>query len=182
MGTSGAFIAICVGAIAQGGPAMLATQVVISSLFQFLLAWRLSLLRRILTPTVSGTVIMLIPVTVMPIVFDMLTHAPEGTPALAAPLSALVTALVICAISLKAQGVLHASCATSRPLSATSSITTRISSRSTWRPGRPALAEERVDQAIKSFWILHEHEVIAAVRLLEDFELRTGDLPVHPDL
>ena len=72
MGTSGAFIAICVGAIAQGGPAMLATLVVISSLFQFLLAWRLSLLRRILTPTVAGTVIMLIPVTVMPIVFGML--------------------------------------------------------------------------------------------------------------
>ena len=61
MGTSGAFIAICVAAIAQGGPAMLATLVVISSLFQFLLAWRLSLLRRILAPTVSGTVIMLTP-------------------------------------------------------------------------------------------------------------------------
>ena len=107
MGTSGAFIAICVGAIAQGGPAMLATLVVISSLFQFLLAWRLSLLRRILTPTVAGTVIMLIPVTVMPIVFGMLTQVPADTPALAAPLSALVTALVICGISLKAEGVLR---------------------------------------------------------------------------
>ena len=106
-GTSGAFIAICVGAIAQGGPAMLATLVVISSLFQFLLAWRLSLLRRILTPTVAGTVIMLIPVTVMPIVFGMLTQVPADTPALAAPLSALVTALVICGISLKAEGVLR---------------------------------------------------------------------------
>ena len=107
MGTSGAFIAICVGAIAQGGPAMLATLVVISSLFQFLLAWRLSLLRRILTPTVAGTVIMLIPVTVMPIVFGMLTQVPADTPALAAPLSALVTALAIGGISLKATGVLR---------------------------------------------------------------------------
>ena len=107
MGTSGAFIAICVGAIAQGGPAMLATLVVISSLFQFLLAWRLSLLRRILTPTVAGTVIMLIPVTVMPIVFGMLTQVPADTPALAAPLSALVTALAIAGISLKATGVLR---------------------------------------------------------------------------
>ena len=107
MGTSGAFIAICVGAIAQGGPAMLATLVVISSLFQFLLAWRLSLLRRILTPTVAGTVIMLIPVTVMPIVFGMLTHVPADTPALAAPLSALVTALAIGGITLKATGVLR---------------------------------------------------------------------------
>ena len=107
MGTSGAFIAICVGAIAQGGPAMLATLVVISSLFQFLLAWRLSLLRRILTPTVSGTVIMLIPVTVMPIVFGMLSQVPPDTPELAAPLSALVTALVIAGIALKATGALR---------------------------------------------------------------------------
>ena len=107
MGTSGAFIAICVAAIAQGGPAMLATLVVISSLFQFLLAWRLSLLRRILAPTVSGTVIMLIPVTVMPIVFDMLSQAPEGTPELGPPLTALVTVLVMCGISLKATGALR---------------------------------------------------------------------------
>ena len=56
MGTSGAFIAVCVTAIAEGGPAMLATLVVISSLFQFALSARLSLLRRILTPTVAGTV------------------------------------------------------------------------------------------------------------------------------
>ena len=107
MGTSGAFIAICVGAIAQGGPAMLATLVVISALFQFLLAWRLSLLRRILTPTVSGTVIMLIPVTVMPIVFGMLGQVPEGTSELGAPLAALVTVLVLCGISLKATGALR---------------------------------------------------------------------------
>ena len=35
MGTSGAFIAVCVTALAKGGPAMLATLVVISSFFQF---------------------------------------------------------------------------------------------------------------------------------------------------
>ena len=47
MGTSGAFIAVCVAAIAEGGPAMLATLVVISALFQFALSARLSLFRRI---------------------------------------------------------------------------------------------------------------------------------------
>ena len=73
MGTSGAFIAVCVTALKEGGPAMLATLVIISSLFQFALSTRLSLLRRIITPTVAGTVIMLIAVTVMPIVFGMLT-------------------------------------------------------------------------------------------------------------
>ena len=107
MGTSGAFIAVCVTAIVEGGPAMLATLVVISSLFQFALSARLSLLRRILTPTVAGTVIMLIAVTVMPIVFGMLTEVPAGTPAAAAPVCAIATALVIIGIALKATGVLR---------------------------------------------------------------------------
>lgn len=107
MGTSGAFIAVCVSAIAQGGPAMLATLIVISSIFQFLLAWRLSLFRRILTPAVAGTVIMLIPVTVMPLVFGMLTQVPSGAPSLSAPVSATVTALAICLIALKAKGILR---------------------------------------------------------------------------
>ena len=105
MGTSGAFIAVCIGAMAQGGPALLATLVVISSFFQFALAARLSLVRRIFTPSVAGTVIMLIAVTVMPIVFDMLDKAPEGAPALAAPVSAGVTIAVIVAIALAAKGV-----------------------------------------------------------------------------
>lgn len=104
MGTSGAFIAICVAAIAKGGPALLATLVACSALFQFALAMRLSMFRRILTPTVAGTVIMLIPVTVMPIAFDMLDAVPEGTPEMAAPISALTTIAVIGAIALKFGG------------------------------------------------------------------------------
>ena len=107
MGTSGAFIAVCITAIAEGGPAMLATLVVVSSLFQFALAARLSLFRRILTPTVAGTVIMLIPVTVMPLIFDLLTDLPDPTPTLAAALSALATLLVIVGIALKATGTLR---------------------------------------------------------------------------
>ena len=107
MGTSGAFIAVCITAIAEGGPAMLATLVIISSLFQFGLARRLSLFRRILTPPVAGTVIMLIPVTVMPIIFDLLGSVPDGTPVEAAPLSALVTLLVIVGIAVKATDMLR---------------------------------------------------------------------------
>ncbi len=107
MGTSGAFIAVCVTALVQGGPAMLATLVLVSSFFQFILSSRLSLLRRILTPAVAGTVIMLIPVTVMPIIFNMLQDVPKGSPALAAPLSAFVTVAVIACIALKATGSLR---------------------------------------------------------------------------
>ena len=107
MGTSGAFIAVCVTAIAEGGPAMLATLIVISSFFQFAFSARLSLFRRILTTTVSGTVIMLIPVTVMPIVFDLLEDVPDGITAAAALLSALATVLVITGIALRATGALR---------------------------------------------------------------------------
>ena len=106
MGTSGAFIAICVAAIAKGGPAMLGTLVTVSALFQFALAARLSLFRRILTPTVAGTVIMLIPATVMPIVFEML-DSPEGAASGAAPLCAITTIIVILGIAFKSQGMLR---------------------------------------------------------------------------
>ena len=107
MGTSGAFIAVCITAIAEGGPGMLATLVVASSLFQFGLAARLSLFRRVLTPAVAGTVIMLIPVTVMPFIFKMLNDVPEGTPLSASGTSALVTLLVIAGLALKARGRLR---------------------------------------------------------------------------
>ena len=91
MGTSGAFIAVCVAALMEAGPATMASLILVSSLIQFLLAARLSLLRRIFTPVVSGTVIMLIAATVMPVVFDTLHEVPEGVSSSAAPISALVT-------------------------------------------------------------------------------------------
>ena len=105
MGTSGAFIAVCVTALTEGGPGLLAALVAASALFQFLLAARLSLLRRIFTPIVSGTVIMLIPVTVMPIVFDMLTETPAGASRAAAPVSAVLTLAATVAVTFRASGV-----------------------------------------------------------------------------
>ena len=102
MGTSGAFIAVCVTALVEGGPATMASLIVISSLFQFLLASRLSLLRRIFTPVVSGTVIMLIAVAVMPIIFETLKEVPDGTSSIAAPMSALATLAVIALLILRA--------------------------------------------------------------------------------
>lgn len=107
MGTSGAFIAVCVAALVQGGPELLAVLVVASSLFQFLLASKLSLFRRLITPVVAGTVLMLIAVTVMPLIFDMVTASPEGESEWSAPTSALVTILVVIAIALKSSGSLR---------------------------------------------------------------------------
>ncbi len=107
MGTSGAFIAVSVTALVEGGPGMLATLVFVSALFQFLLAARLSWVRRVITPTVAGTVIMLIAVTVMPIIFDMLADVPEGTSPAGAPVSAAVTLAVVAGLALRASGALR---------------------------------------------------------------------------
>ena len=105
MGTSGTFIAVCIAALVEGGPGLLATLIVVSSLFQFALSARLALLRRIITPVVSGTVIALIAVTIMPIMFQLLTDVPEGTPSAAAPLSAAVTLVTSVVFVLRASGI-----------------------------------------------------------------------------
>ena len=101
MGTSGAFIAVCVAALVKGGPATMASLIIVSSLFQFVLASRLSLLRRIFTPVVTGTVIMLIAVTVMPIVFDTLVDVPDGASGVAAPAAAVATLVTVAALVLR---------------------------------------------------------------------------------
>ena len=88
MVTSGAFIAVCVTALTEGGPALLMALLIVSSLFQFLLASRLSLLRRIITPTVAGTVMMLIAVTIMPVVAELLEEVPESASGMGIYLSA----------------------------------------------------------------------------------------------
>ena len=102
MCASAAFIPVCIMALAQGGPAMMAVLVIISSLVPLALSWQLPLFRRILTPTVSGTIIMLIPVTVLPVVSRLLGNGVEGGGAPGSALSFFVTALLTCAIALRA--------------------------------------------------------------------------------
>ncbi len=56
MGATPNFVAISVLALTAGGPALLASLIVVSSLAYLALALWLPLLRRIITPVVSGTV------------------------------------------------------------------------------------------------------------------------------
>ena len=105
MGTSGAFIAVSIAALSAGGPVLLAKLVIASSLFQFLLSARLLLLRRLFTTTVTGTVIMLISVSVMPIVFDQLTLVPENAARAAGPISFAVAIVVMVGFGLRATGI-----------------------------------------------------------------------------
>ena len=107
MGPPGAFIGLSAAALAQGGPALLGTLVVASSVLPIVLSARLSVFRRLLTPTIVGTVNMLIPVTVLPVVFGRMHQTPDQVPALGAPLTALATILVILGVSLKGTATLR---------------------------------------------------------------------------
>ena len=104
MGTAGAFTAASVSALAEGGPGLLATLVVASSMIQFVLSSRLSLVRRLITPLVAGTVMMLVAVTIMPIAFDLLTRVPAEAPPSAAPASAAATVAITAVAALLATG------------------------------------------------------------------------------
>lgn len=103
-GTSGAAIAVAIVTLEAGGPALLATLVLVLALFQFVVAARLALFRHILTPTVNGTIILLVPVTVMPVIFEQLDNVPDGAPAIGGPVTALATLAVVVGIMLKARG------------------------------------------------------------------------------
>ena len=102
MGTSEPAIAICLTALVDGGPSMMASLVVISSFLKFVVAARLSMLRRFITPTVSGIVLMLIASTVIFAVFHLLTEVPESASTTSAPVVAATTMFVIVALMLRA--------------------------------------------------------------------------------
>ena len=107
MGSTSAYLAVGVSALEQGGPSLLASLIVVSSLIQFVLATKMSLLRSVFTPTVAGTVLMLIPVTISPIILRKLTAVPEGASAAAAPVTAGLTLFVMVAITLRFTGWLR---------------------------------------------------------------------------
>ena len=99
------FIAVAVLAMAGGGLPMLASLIVVSSLVQFALAQWLPLLRRVITPVVSGTALMLIAVTVMAIAVERLSEVPEGAPGAAGPAVAVVTLAVAVMLAMRASGI-----------------------------------------------------------------------------
>ena len=100
-GPSSAAIAVTVDALTAGGPALLSMLVGTAAAVQMALAWRTSVLRRLLTPTVSGTVLMLVSVTILPVMFGLLDDVPTGTDAAAAPLCAAAALLTVGGITLK---------------------------------------------------------------------------------
>ena len=104
MGTTPNFVAISVLALAEGGPQLLASLTVAASLFYVALAMWLPRIRKVLTPVVSGTVLMLLGVTILPITFDRVQELPDGAADAAGPTLMLVTLAVTAAMALRATG------------------------------------------------------------------------------
>ena len=93
--SASAFIAICISALLAGGPALLSSLIVASSLIQFVFISRLSWLRRVISPVVAGTVLMLLASTVITVVLSRLSDLPEGAPPVAAPILAGTTLFIL---------------------------------------------------------------------------------------
>ncbi|MCY4365793.1 MAG: hypothetical protein OXE17_06195 [Chloroflexi bacterium] len=98
------FIAIMVSVITTAGPATFASLMIVCSVIQVALAWWLAPLRRIITPTVAGTVTMLVAISVLPIAFEAVLDLPADAPAVAGPAIAGVTLLVSVIVMLRASG------------------------------------------------------------------------------
>ena len=98
-------IPFCILALEEGGASTLASLIVVSGAFQILLSLRLSLLRRLVTPAFSGTVLILLVITVIPVVFGSLNDVPDDSPAAAGPVCIIVTFVVIVGLLLKGSAV-----------------------------------------------------------------------------
>ncbi|MCY3643684.1 MAG: hypothetical protein F4Z00_10100 [Acidimicrobiaceae bacterium] len=104
MGPTPNYVAVSVLALAAGGPALLASLTVAAALFYLLLSVWLPLLRRIITPVVSGTVLMLLAATILPVALGRVSEVPESAPGAAGPVVALVTLVAVVALALRASG------------------------------------------------------------------------------
>ncbi len=98
------FIGIMVATVTSAGPSTFASLVVACCAVQIALAWWLPTLRRIFTPVVTGTVTMLIAVSVLPIAFNSVQDLPDDAPAISGPLIAGTTLLVSVIMILRASG------------------------------------------------------------------------------
>ena len=106
MFTAAFAIPFCITALVDGGPATLTTLIIASALFQLVISKWLFVLRRVVTPIVSGTVIMILSITLASVVFALLDDAAQEEPA-AAPLTALVTLIIVVALTLRGTPVMR---------------------------------------------------------------------------
>ena len=106
MFTAAFSIPFCITVVVDGGPATLTTLILVSAVVQIVISKWLFILRRIVTPTVGGTVMMILSITLASVVFGLLNDASEVEP-VAAPLTALATLVIVAALALRGSEVLR---------------------------------------------------------------------------
>ena len=106
MFTAAFSIPFCITAVADGGPATLTTLVLVAAAVQLAISKWLFILRRIVTPTVGGTVMMILSITLASVIFALLDDASEAAP-VGAPLTALATLTVVTALTLRGSALLR---------------------------------------------------------------------------
>ncbi len=106
MFTAAVSIPFCITAVVDGSPSTLTALVLVSAAAQLVISKWLFILRRIVTPTVGGIVIMILSITLASVVFRLLDDASLEEPT-AAPLTALVTLVVVAALTLRGSALLR---------------------------------------------------------------------------
>ena len=106
MYTAAVSIPFCITAVADGGPGTLMSLVILTGVVQIIISKWVVILRRIVTPTVSGIVIMILSITLASVVFALLDGAAKEEP-VAAPLTALITLAVVAALALRRSALLR---------------------------------------------------------------------------
>ena len=106
MFTAAVSIPFCITAVVDGGPGTLVSLVVVTGVLQIVISKWVVILRRVVTPLVSGIVIMILSVTLASVVFALLDGAAQEEP-VAAPLTAMITLGVVAALSLRRSAMLR---------------------------------------------------------------------------
>ena len=106
MFTAAVSIPFCITAVVDGGPGTLMSLVFVTAVIQLIISKWVVIFRRIVTPTVSGIVIMILSVTLASVVFALLDGSAREEP-VAAPLTALITLVVVAGLTLRLSAVLR---------------------------------------------------------------------------
>ena len=106
MFTAAVSIPFCITAAFEGGPAALTTLVLACAVVQLIISRWLFILRRVVTPTVGGIVILILSITLASVVFKLLDDAAQEDP-VTALVPALATLAVVAAITLRGAALLR---------------------------------------------------------------------------
>ena len=105
MFTAAFSIPFCISAVVDGGPATLTALVIVSAALQLVISRWLFIIRRIVTPTVGGTVMMILSITLASVVPRLMQDVPDEP--VGGPITALITLGVIAALILRGSAILR---------------------------------------------------------------------------